>query len=343
MLRFIYLYENIYFKIIFQEVSAQTENKLSGVSVLPAKSNWDEFTASHQTFKESTKAKRDKFSCILNLLKNALAEELQNTYYLTEDAAQDNVSSVNRVIEQQSLDNNENQLERPIMRDENESNADQEVVMKTTSDFTNLGNEQNIIELPNMIPIFKPRPRPKSELKQNVDFNSTPTRQVPTSKAVAFVPEKIIQTVMSPILGQTQSNQKRAKSSAPIINARQIQKSRAVSFVPEKIIQTNMSPIPNHALFNIPCHRAADVLDMSVLVPKEAPLRNTNVDPIARTAKPNFPSQITAPIDCADEDGTVAMLFKPKNISLEQVYGNLLKKITITVLVPYHISKLGRK
>lgn len=102
-------------------------------------------------------------------------------------------------------------------------------------------------------------------------------------------------------------------------------------------------------LFNIPCQRAADILDETAtfVIPKDAYCNlpaNMNLKSILNSAKlnpENLPFQIVPnSVTCTDSKDTVAILFKPKKISMMQVYGNLLKKITITVLVPYYVSKL---
>lgn len=115
-----------------------------------------------------------------------------------------------------------------------------------------------------------------------------------------------------------------------------------------KAVYAHSNPIYNAQKFTIPCQKAADVLDMSnVALPSEIPKEHVqpNVQPISPIQRSILSNQSpnTVSIHCADLDESVAMLFKPKAISLIQLYGNLLKKITITVLVPYHMSKMGKQ
>lgn len=296
-------------------MTAQAQNIVSSVS--QPNSNWEEPTASNQALKEAANSKRVKLSCVLNLLKDALAEEFQISQLLKESAVQDKLmTSMKNIIEDKhTLVNTENQLERPSLRSEKESNSEnavyQNVMMKMQSALSNNEYASNDIEMPTMIPIFRQR----SQAMPRKELNHT--------------------------LGELSSTSK--TSAKP-----QISKSKAVSFLPEKLIQTNLNPIPGTSVFSIPCQRAADVLDMNI-APKEAVCKNVQVNsklyPIANEIIPSIPNQLPAPvtISCADEDDTIAMLFKPKNISLQQIHGNLMKKVTITVLVPYHMSKLGEK
>ncbi|XP_013191435.1 uncharacterized protein LOC106135627 [Amyelois transitella] len=105
--------------------------------------------------------------------------------------------------------------------------------------------------------------------------------------------------------------------------------------VTPKDIKPNLNPKPNAVPFSIPCHRASDVLD-------DVNVKHANLDPMPkdRSSISQEPNQVERP-EKLETDESVAVIFKPKNISLLNVYGDMLKKITLTVLVPYHISKLG--
>lgn len=126
-----------------------------------------------------------------------------------------------------------------------------------------------------------------------------------------------------------------------------------------QVVHASSSPLTN-AKFTIPCQRAADVLEMSI---KPREVSENKLEKIGQSklelSTPN-PSSIPinhAPIISSisanqvpttvfvhndESEEHVSILFKPKAISLIQLYGNLLKKITITVLVPYHMSQMGQ-
>ncbi|XP_075988460.1 uncharacterized protein LOC142984606 [Anticarsia gemmatalis] len=114
--------------------------------------------------------------------------------------------------------------------------------------------------------------------------------------------------------------------------------------------KNEFNSITKSARFNIPCQKASDILKETTtfVVPKEAYCNlpaNINLDSILKNPKvnsDNLPFKLVPnSVTCVDSDDNVAILFKPKKISLMQVYGNLLKKITITVLVPYFVSKIN--
>lgn len=100
----------------------------------------------------------------------------------------------------------------------------------------------------------------------------------------------------------------------------------------------------NKPAFNIPYQRVSDILDESTFViPESMYCDNSNwkSDTPVKQQIINPTDAMKSAITCSESDETVAMLFKPKTISLMQVCDNLLKKITVTVLVPYHVSKIG--
>ncbi|XP_026742141.1 uncharacterized protein LOC113504173 [Trichoplusia ni] len=109
------------------------------------------------------------------------------------------------------------------------------------------------------------------------------------------------------------------------------------------------SPKPR-TYFDIPCQRASDILGetANIPLPKEmfCDKPNVNLKSLAKNTKLNldnlpFKNIVPNSVSVVDSDDSVAILFKPKNVSFMQMYGNLLKKITITVLVPYYVSKLA--
>uniref|UniRef100_A0A2H1W2T4 SFRICE_020046 n=1 Tax=Spodoptera frugiperda TaxID=7108 RepID=A0A2H1W2T4_SPOFR len=114
--------------------------------------------------------------------------------------------------------------------------------------------------------------------------------------------------------------------------------------------QAEMNPVSNFPAFTIPCQRASDILAETATfpLPKDVLCDNpsANLKAIAKNTKLNldnlpFKNIVPDSITCVDSEDSLAVLFKPKAISLMQVYGNLLKKITITVLVPYYICDDG--
>ncbi|XP_059062437.1 putative uncharacterized protein DDB_G0282133 [Achroia grisella] len=117
--------------------------------------------------------------------------------------------------------------------------------------------------------------------------------------------------------------------------------------IPKHNENTNANPNsnPKVATFNIPCHTASDVLnDVPVNSVPCASLTEANVDSVIKEISDNIQAQHLDEkvANLKNPDNSVAILFKTKDISLLKLYGDLLKKITITVLVPYHISKLGQ-
>ncbi|KAG6447211.1 hypothetical protein O3G_MSEX004879 [Manduca sexta] len=110
--------------------------------------------------------------------------------------------------------------------------------------------------------------------------------------------------------------------------------------VPMKNKRNHLKKAP----FSIPCVKASDILDESLHVTKDPYFKNKpriDMNSIVQDIQSTIENPVSNYISiCSEPDHTVAMLFKPKTISLMQAYGNLLKKITVTVLVPFHVSKL---
>lgn len=264
----------------------------SGSDTLPiSEFNCEDLTSHVQTLKESTRSKKEKFSCILNLLKSALTEELETPQRLAEI---NGMNSIRNVVEDKISDVVNQTLQEN--ETENTNSGDRELydklLSKATRDITK--NTPNI-EVPTMIPIFKPRPVIRNDFE---NINSVRLRSIP---------------------------------------------------VAPDIVHANSNPINIASKFSIPCQRAADVLDMSVALPREVTMKkheetmqpNVKPNPLVPTSLVANQTPTTVSIHCADSDESLAIMFKPKAISLTQLYGNLLKKITITVLVPYHLSKVG--
>ncbi|XP_031770326.2 uncharacterized protein LOC116413751 [Galleria mellonella] len=104
--------------------------------------------------------------------------------------------------------------------------------------------------------------------------------------------------------------------------------------------------IPKTSTFYIPCQKASDVLnDAPASSISCASLTEANVESVIKDLSANFQKQHLDEkvASLKTPNNSVAILFKTKEISLLKLYGDLLKKITITVLVPYHISKLGQE
>ncbi|RVE53633.1 hypothetical protein evm_001774 [Chilo suppressalis] len=103
--------------------------------------------------------------------------------------------------------------------------------------------------------------------------------------------------------------------------------------VPREIQQTNHVP---NARFNIPCHKAADVLND--LLEYNPSTTQQHIEPkskhLPEDSKANMPCDVIESGKEKLEDESLAIVFKPKNISLLKLYGDVLKKITLTVLVP---------
>ncbi|CAB3241665.1 unnamed protein product [Arctia plantaginis] len=114
--------------------------------------------------------------------------------------------------------------------------------------------------------------------------------------------------------------------------------------------QAGINTVSQATRFTIPCQRASDILKetSSFVVPKAAYCnlpKNTNLNSRSKNPKSNSDNLpftlVPNYFSCVEEDDSFAVLFRPKKISMMQVYGNLLKKIATTVLVPYHVSKLS--
>lgn len=262
----------------FQNVFVQASSE-SPISAF----NCEELNSHVQNLKESTRSKKDKFCCILNILKSALSEELGNPEFQ---------ETIKDVLENKVTDDSN----KVILEKENQSEKtclENELVVKTTEDQRKdcISNTNNL-EVPSMVPIFKPRPVMRNK------FNPAHPRSIPVTST----------------------------------------------------IQANPNPNHNNPKFTIPCQKAADVLDMSkVSLPIEVtknsyyeqPKLEPNTLPQSSISANQAPTTVF--VHSADLDEPVSIMFKPKAISLFQLYGNLLKKITITVLVPYHMSKMGQQ
>ncbi|XP_053621219.1 uncharacterized protein LOC128681390 [Plodia interpunctella] len=170
---------------------------------------------------------------------------------------------------------------------------------------------------PTMIPIFRPNPNlTKNQAKDNVEtILIAPQTTVSSAKEVSQFKQDLIKH--------------------DIIESREVKQKDAKQY-------NNFYYQSNAAPFNIPCHRASDILDE---VPTKTEVGNPAQSNFETSEKhestvSHEANQVERP-EKLETDESVAIIFKPKNISLLNVYGDMLKKITLTVLVPYHMSKLG--
>ncbi|CAG9784768.1 unnamed protein product [Diatraea saccharalis] len=167
--------------------------------------------------------------------------------------------------------------------------------------------------VPNNIIIEKMRFIPMSEMRDFDTSNALPYTDVPNG--------------IHPIPSTKYTNSETKVSKEQIVNEN-------IDIPRERSVVTNTK-------FNIPCHKAADILDD--LVPYNPAVHQNSQSkliPKFESTKPKLGRKFIETEKGTIEDESLAIIFKPKNISLLKLYGDVLKKITLTVLVPYHISKL---
>lgn len=272
-----------------------------------------------KSIKKASRNKRNKLTNLLKILKSILEEELKcSQIQETNDDIVDKVRQ-NSEIESE-IENYNRTVEESMCKDTlNKSFDCSKILERITAALERsraFSNNDNKIKEPiKMVPIFK---------KSSED-------------SIPLMEDNISTKPQSQCL--TQSNQ--LDNMPPIPMA----KLASIDSNSEYIGQSHMNAVPDGRQFIIPCHRTSDILDDRYLIPKTTygdTNSKTNLKPAVKTIKYNFKQ--TNPISnsaSCKEDVTVAMLLKPAALSLMQVYGNLLKKLTVTVLVPYYVSKLG--
>ncbi|KAH9644345.1 hypothetical protein HF086_003130 [Spodoptera exigua] len=311
----------------FQDVTTQTidditsQNPVTTTSSPSTISKWEQLIPALQLLKGNTKIKKDKLHNVIKLIKQVLSEEMENK--------EDSTIVYDEATDTEVIDNVEERekddpLSIPIIDFEN-------IVDDRLKDIKEIIDDRNYM-----------LDEPKYVCKKDVGEEKNKTADVSNvlnkiSTALNKLkeqnhPEPVMETPnLIPIF--------RSKENPNNLNSLQHSNSR----------QSEMNPISNFPAFTIPCQKASDILAETATFPLPKDVLcddpSVNLKAMAKKTKlnlDNLPFQNIVPdsVSCVDSDDSLAVLFKPKSISLMQVYGNLLKKITITVLVPYYVSKL---
>ncbi|KAF9420639.1 hypothetical protein HW555_003186 [Spodoptera exigua] len=315
------------FIVIFKNVTTQTidditsQNPVTTTSSPSTISKWEQLIPALQLLKGNTKIKKDKLHNVIKLIKQVLSEEMENK--------EDSTIVYDEATDTEVIDNVEERekddpLSIPIIDFEN-------IVDDRLKDIKEIIDDRNYMLV-----------EPKYVCKKDVDEEKNKTADVSNvlnkiSTALNRLkeqnhPEPVMETPnLIPIF--------RSKENSNNLNSLQHSNSR----------QSEMNSISNFPAFTIPCQKASDILAETATFPLPKDVLcddpSVNLKAMAKKTKLNldnlpFKNIVPDSISCVDSDDSLAVLFKPKSISLMQVYGNLLKKITITVLVPYYVSKL---
>ncbi|KAJ0170274.1 hypothetical protein K1T71_014202 [Dendrolimus kikuchii] len=283
----------------------------------------EEVKTTIKSIKKSARSKRNKLATLLTILKSILEEELK--CYQTQETKADVVDPIKEIPEiEQRIENYNETIDETVCKGAVNKSFDCNKILERISAALErsrvFSKEKKPKEPANIMPIFKKTP--EDSLKSlDGSIKTLPKRQSLQSPSLL---KDMPPIPMTNLVGKLNSN-----------NA--------------QVPQSYINPVPNTQKFIIPCQRTSDILDDSYLIPKKAYCNSKNINsntilkPVVKATEYNSLRVNTTPkaVSCKEADGTVAMLFKPTEVSLMQVYGNLLKKLTVTVLVPYYVSKLG--
>ncbi|PZC72316.1 hypothetical protein B5X24_HaOG211327 [Helicoverpa armigera] len=310
------------------------DSKTSSISTTDSK--WQQILPALQTMKSTSKIKKERLHNIAKIIKFLLADENENKINdtskiceeikekITEPETNEMYSSpvltdYENIVEeklksiQEVIDDKSYMLDKVTAENKTEI-QDTPAPKNKTADFSKI-----LSKISTALAKLKEHKNPTQT--ENSNLSEIPTMMVPI-----FRPKNGCKNDFNPTLYE---------------NSQQLGNSASS--------RTGMNPIPSKSMFNIPCQRASDILEETANypMPKEFFYDNqaANLRSLAKNTKLNldnlpFENVVPNSVTCVDSDDSIAILFKPKTISLMQVYGNLLKKLTVTVLVPYYVSKL---
>ncbi|XP_035455731.2 uncharacterized protein LOC118279978 [Spodoptera frugiperda] len=319
------------FTLVLKDAKTQTiddvipQNPVTIPSSPTTASKWEQLIPALQLIKANTKIKRERLHNVMHLIKLILAEEMENKEEseINYDGDIEKEETVNVIDEREEKEDDPFSI--PII--DYESIVDERLrgIKEIIDDRNYMLNENEI------------------ECRQDEnDMNKNRTADI----------SNIVNKISSALNKLKEQNRPQPEIETP--NLIPIFRSQEITNNVNSLKQSNsrqaeMNPISNFPAFTIPCQRASDILAETATfpLPKDVLCDNptTNLKAIAKNTKLNldnlpFKNIVPDSITCVDAEDSLAVLFKPKAISLMQVYGNLLKKITITVLVPYYVSKL---
>lgn len=315
---------------LFQTAKTQTIDDVTPqdpvtITSSPTASKWEQLIPALQLIKANTKIKRERLHNVMHLIKLILAEEMENK----EESAIDCDEDIDKEETVNVIDDREEKEEVPfsIPIIDYESIVDERLrgIKEIIDDRNYMLNENEI------------------ECKQDEnDMNKNRTADI----------SNIVNKISSALNKLKEQNRPQPEAETPNlipIFRSQENTNNVNSLKQSNSRQAEMNHVSNFPAFTIPCQRASDILAETATfpLPKDVLCDNpsANLKAIAKNTKLNldnlpFKNIVPDSITCVDSEDSLAVLFKPKAISLMQVYGNLLKKITITVLVPYYVSKL---
>lgn len=293
-------------------------------------SKWEELMPALQSLKSNSKMKKERLCNVVKIIKFLLSDEMGNK--------KSENSKVKEEIKEKVKDPEDDMFPNPTM-----------------PDFDSIIEER----LKSIKEIIDDRSYMMDEPKENNKTETIKDTPAPKNKTADF--SKVLSKIaaaLAKLKDQNQSSETQTpnlmtifrpkngckKDYNPTLYENPKQLGNSISG------QTGMNPKSSLSMFNIPCQRASDILEETANfpLPRDMFCDNpaVNLNSLAKNTKLNlenlpFNNVVPNSITCVDSDDSIAILFKPKTISLMQVYGNLLKKITITVLVPYYVTKLG--
>uniref|UniRef100_A0A2A4JBH8 Uncharacterized protein n=1 Tax=Heliothis virescens TaxID=7102 RepID=A0A2A4JBH8_HELVI len=323
---------------ISEPAPVTTEESTPSSPPSTTKSKWQKILPALQTMKSTSKIKKERLLNVAKIIKFLLSDEIENPNNDTtkifeeikeikepepetgdiypnsviidyESIVDDRLKSIKEVIEDKSYI-----TDKVTAENKTETVQDTPAPKNKTADFSKI-----LSKISTALAKLKEQKNPTET--ENSNLSEIPTMMVPI-----FRPKNGCKNDFNPTLFE---NSQLGNSASSL---------------------TGMNPMPSMSMFNIPCQRASDILEETANypLPKEFFYDNqaANLRSLAKNTKLNldnlpFENVVPNSVTCVDSDDSIAVLFKPKTISLMQVYGNLLKKLTVTVLVPYYVSKLA--
>lgn len=289
-----------------QNVSTQT---IDCATVTPAiqestlDTNWEQLLSNLDLLKDSSAVKKERLLNVVKLINYLLSEGTEKN----ECEKEPEVNKDNNELETPDIEDIENLIDIRMNTEEYDkpNDAENNVSQNKTADFS-----KTIAKIAAALAKIEDDEKDKGEIENT-----------------------------SPVMGMFRTK-----------NTRQSKINTLGSSTTPQMDQAEVNSVPQTTRFTIPCQLASDILKetSSFVVPKEAYCNlpknvSLNSKSKAQKSKSENLSAKLAPksISCVEEEDSFAVLFKPKKITMMQIYGNLLKKISPTILVPYHISKLS--
>ncbi|XP_022834901.1 uncharacterized protein LOC111362461 [Spodoptera litura] len=326
------------FTLVLKNARTQTiddlapQNPVTIASSPTTASKWEQLIPALQLIRANTEIKKERLHNVMKLIKIILAEEMENKEGSKIDS-DEGIDEKKREEKEEAMN--------VINKEEEQEKGDAFSI--PVIDFESIVDERlqsikEIIDDRNFM-------LDKSKYECEKDENDMPKNKSANISDIVNKISTALNKLKEPNRPEPETETPnlipifRSKENINSLNSLKLSDSR----------QAEIIPTSNFPAFTIPCQKASDILAETATfpLPNDVLCNNPsgNLKAMAKNTKLNldnlpFENIVPNSITCVDSEDSLAVLFKPKAISLMQVYGNLLKKITITVLVPYYVSKL---